>query len=292
MKVKALSLVLLLLLAYAANVSYLARYLEQRPVAIKLGYTPSAGALKLVCGDQRYAIAEWNVLRVIFYFGSLIEKRQNNITIPPEYYNMFKTIQTAIELDPYNMDTYYFAQAAFSWEAGHAEDVNRLLDYGMRFRTWDYYLPYFAGFNAAYFLKKPKEAATYFKKAAELSGNPLFANLAARYLQETDQTKIAISFLIMMIEKATDKNEKALYTTRLEALMAAQHIVDGIEQFEKKYDRKPMTLQELVTANLLPKIPADPYGGTFYLDDKGKVQTTSKFAPIKAAQDSIPLTNP
>lgn len=291
-KVKALSLVLLLLLAYAANVAYLARYLEQRPVAIKLGYTPSAGAYKLVCGDQRYAIAEWNVLRVIFYFGSLIEKGQNNIRIPPEYYNMFKTIETAIELDPYNMDAYYFAQASFTWEVGHAQDVNRLLDYGMRFRVWDYYLPYFAGFNAAYFLKKPKEAATYFKKAAELSGNPLFANLAARYLQETDQTKIAISFLTMMIEKATDKNEKALYTTRLEALMATQQIVDAIAQFDKKYDHKPMTLQELVTANLLPKIPADPYGGTFYLDDKGKVQTTSKFAPINAAQESIPLTKP
>ena len=291
-KIKALSLVMLLLFAYAANLAYLAKYLEQRPVAIKLGYTPSAGALKLVCADQRYAIAEWNILRVIFYFGSLVEKWQNNISIPPEYYNMFKTIEAAIELDPYNMDAYYFAQASFTWEVGHAEDVNRLLDHGMRFRTWDYYLPYFAGFNAAYFLKKPQDAATYFKKAAELSGNPLFANLAARYLQESDQTKIAISFLSMMIEKTTDSNEKALYTTRLEALLAAQQIVDRIDQFEKKYDRKPMKLQELVTANLLPKIPDDPYGGTFYLDDKGKVQTTSKFAPINAAQDSSPLTNP
>jgi len=291
-KVKALSLIFLLLLAYALNVSYLARYMGERPVAIKLGYTPSAGALKLVCADQRCTIAEWNVLRVILYFGSLIEKRKNNISIPPEYYNMFKTIQTAVELDPYNMDAYYFAQAAFTWEVGHAEDVNGLLEHGMRFRTWDYYLPYFAGFNAAYFLKKPKDAATYFIKAAELSGNPLFANLAARYLHETDQTRIAVPFLIMMIEKSTDKNEKALYTTRLEALTAAKQIVDGVEQFEKKYDRKPIALHELVTANLLPKIPTDPYGGTFYLDDKGKVQTTSKLAPLNAAQKSIPLTNP
>ncbi len=291
-KVKALSLIFFLLLAYGLNVSYLARYMGERPAAIKLGYIPSAGALKLISADQRFTIAEWNVLRVLLYFGSLIEKRKNNISIPPEYYNMFKTIQTAVELDPYNMDAYYFAQAAFTWELGHAVDVNGLLDHGMRFRTWDYYLPYFAGFNAAYFLKKPQVAAIYFQRAAELSGNPLFANLAARYLYETDQTRIAIPFLIMMIEKSTDKNEKALYTTRLEALMAAQKIVDGVEQFEKKYDRKPLTLEELVTAHLLSEIPTDPYGGIFYLDDKGKVQTTSKLAPFNAVQKNIPLTNP
>lgn len=292
MRGKAFPLFLVLLFAYAASVSLLSRDLAQRPVAVKLGYTPNAEAIKLVCGDQRYAIAEWNVLRVIFYFGSLLDKHQHNVSIPPEYYNMFKTIQTAVELDPYNMDAYYFAQAAFTWEIGHAEDVNGLLDRGMEFRTWDYYLPYFAGFNAAYFLKKPDKAAIYFKKAAELSGNPLLANLAARYFYETDQTRIAISFLSMMIEKTTDKTEKALYTTRLEALLARQHIMDGIEQFEKKYDRKPGNLQELVTTNLLPVIPVDPYGGTFYLDDKGKVQTTSKLAQINVKDNSNPLTNP
>jgi len=290
-KIKALALIFLLL-AYVVIVSWLTRYMEQRPVAIKLGYTPSASALKLVCGDQRHVLAEWSILKVIFYFGSLTDKRPNSIASPPEYYNMFKTVETAIELDPYNMDAYYFAQAAFTWEVGHAQDVNRLLSYGMRFRTWDYYLPYFAGFNAAYFLKKPQDAAMYFKKAAELSRNTLFTNLAARYLYEADQTQIAIPFLIMMIDKSTDTTEKALYTRRLEALQAAQAIQKGIEQFEIKYGNKPVTLQELVITKILSEIPTDPYGGTFYLDDKSKVRTTSKLAPVNTGQNYSPIIKP
>ena len=280
-----------LLLAYGVIVSRLTSYLEQRPVAIKLGYTPSATALKLVCGDQRQALAEWNILKVIFYFGSLTDKRPNSIAAP-EYYNMFKTIESAVELDPYNMDAYYFSQAAFTWEVGHAQDVNRLLNYGMRFRTWDYYLPYFAGFNAAYFLQKPQDAAMYFKKAAELSGNALFTSLAARYLYESDQTQIAIPFLRMMIEKSADKTEKALYSRRLEALQATQAIQKGIDQFEKKYGNKPRTLQELVTTKILAEIPTDPYGGSFYLDDKNKVRTTSKLAPVNTEQNYSPFIQP
>jgi tetratricopeptide (TPR) repeat protein len=205
---------------------------------------------------------------------------------------MFKTIETAIELDPYNIDAYYFAQAAFTWGVGRARDVNRLLAYGMRYRTWDYYLPYFAGFNASYFLKKPEEAAVYYKKAAELSGKAFFASLAARYLYEADQTPIAISFLSMMIEKSTDTSEKAIYTKRLEALKAAQVILKGVEQYENRYGRRPKTLQEVVASSILSDIPVDPYGGTFYLDEKGKVRTTSQLAPVNSGQNYSPIIRP
>ncbi|MDA8163409.1 MAG: hypothetical protein M0017_00055 [Desulfobacteraceae bacterium] len=262
----------------------MADYMSRRPVAVKLGYTPSAKVLKIMSGDQRYAMAEWEVLKVIFYFGSLVEKWQNRIAIPPEYYNMFKTIETASELDPYNMDGYYFAEAAFTWEVGHAQDVNYLLDRGMRYRTWDYLLPFFAGFNASYFLKSPQQAAPYFQKAAELSGNPLFTNLAARYFQEADQTEAAIRFLTMMIRQAPSNRERQLYQRRLDALQAIRSLQERITVFQKRYGRKPRSLQELVATKLLPGIPADPYGGTFYLDGRGRVKTTSKMAPVNKSK--------
>jgi len=279
-KVRTIFLVILLAL-YIPLVTHLRQALSERPVAIKLGFTPSAELLKWVSCDQRYALAEWNVLRVIFYYGSLLDKWRHNIAIAPEYSNMFKALETSVRLDPYNMDAYYFAQASFTWGVGHARDVNRMLAYGMRYRNWDYYLPFFAGFNAAYFLHQPKEAAGYFKKAAELSGKSLLTNLAARYFHEADQTQLAISFLTMMIERTADKQEKQLYIIRLVALQAAQQIHQGVDLFVKKYHHPPVKLQDLVTAGIMPTIPADPYGGTFYLDDKGKVRTSSQFAEPK-----------
>lgn len=281
------SLWVFLLAAYACIVIPLAGHLRDRPVVVKLGYTPEASVLKVVTGDQRYAVSELTILKVLFYFGSLVEEWQNQIVIPPEYFNMFRTVETAVQLDPYNMDAYYFAQAAFTWEIGHAADVNRLLDYGMQYRTWDWYLPFFAGFNAAYFLKDFDSAAGYMQKAAEITGDQLFTNLAARYFYEAGRSDFGVRFLDTMIERATDRKVKEVYQLRKEALLAVRAIEAALADFQGRYERLPGALSELVTAGLLPTLPKDPYGGEFLLDDEGKVRSTSKFA-LRAEPEKAP----
>jgi hypothetical protein len=188
-----------------------ASYMKNRPVAVKLGYVPSAEVLRATVGDQKLLVAHAVVVKVLVYFGTLVEKLQNKILLPPEYLNMYKTLQTAVKLDPYNSDAYYFAQAAFTWEVGRAKEVNLMLDHGMKYRTWDYMLPFFAGFNAAYFLKQYEPAARYMKRAAELSGNPLLTNLAARYYFESDKSKLGIDFLELMEKGAKDEQVRKLY---------------------------------------------------------------------------------
>jgi tetratricopeptide (TPR) repeat protein len=113
-------------------------------------------------------------------------------------------IHGAVQLDPYNMDAYYFGQAILVWDVGKVELANELLDYGMRFRTWDWYLPFFAGFNQAYFLKDYTKAARYYDRAGELSGSDLFKNLAGRYLQESGKTDLALAYLSAMEKKALE----------------------------------------------------------------------------------------
>ncbi len=76
-------------------------------------------------------------MRVLFYYGTIIEKCQNNVFVRPEFYNIYKTLQAATQLDPYNEDTYYFVQAAFNWELERTREVNSVLEYGMKYRTWD-----------------------------------------------------------------------------------------------------------------------------------------------------------
>ncbi len=61
------------------------------------------------------------------------------------------------------MDAYYFAQAVLVWDVGQVRLANELLEYGMRYRTWDYLLPFFAGFNYSYFLKDNEKAAQYYR---------------------------------------------------------------------------------------------------------------------------------
>lgn len=266
------------IIGYGVCIVPFASYLKNRPVAVKLGYVPSAEVLRVAVGDQKLLVAHAAVVKVLVYFGSLVERYQQKIALPPEYLNMYKTLQTSVKLDPYNSDAYYFAQAAFTWEVGRAEEVNLMLEYGMKYRTWDYMLPFFAGFNAAYFLKQYEPAAAYMQRAAEISGDPLLANLAARYFYESNRSDFGIRFLDLMEKGAKDERTRKLYRLRKTALQAVSTIQSAVNRYKEQKNRLPDRIDELVEQGILKRLPEDPYGGTFYLDISGVVRTTSKFA--------------
>lgn len=266
-----------LVIIYSVFVVPFSRYMMERPIAVKVGYLPDAKIVKLLVADQRYLFAQYAVGKVLIYYGTLVDKLKQKVVVVPEHEDMFGLIKTATILDPYNMDAYYFAQAIFSWEGGRYKDVNSLMDYGMNYRQWDYQLPFFAGFNSAYFLKDYSSAANYMKIAAERSRNPLLANLAARYLYESGQSEFGIFFLEMMMNSTFNPKIKAMYELRINALKAITEIKRAIENYVSKTGTVPKHLGQLVETGIILAIPKDPYGGEFYLDRDGVVRTTSKF---------------
>ncbi len=269
---------IVLIVAYVALSLPFAGYLRNRPVEVKLGYLPHPQLLKVVTGAHAPTVAQMAVVRVLFYYGTIIQKLDEKVIVRPEFSNMYRTLQTASELDPYNMDVYYFAQAAFTWELGRVVEVNRLLERGMRYRTNDFWLPFYLGFNNAFFLKDYQKAASYYQKAAEISGQPLYAKLAARYFYESEQTALGLAFLDTMIQVAKEPAIRKTYEMRRGALEASMTIETAVRAFSDRFGQTPLHLDELVEAGLLVSLPADPYGGEFYFDEAGKVRTTSKFA--------------
>lgn len=267
-----------LLLLHGTLMIPLSDFMKQRPVEVKLGYVPHPQILKISSADHVLAVAEVAVIKVLFYFGSLVEVFQQNVIVRPEYANMYQTLVTASHLDPYNMDLYYFVQAAFTWELGRIHEVNTLLETGMRMRDWDPWLPFYIGFNHAYFLKNYSEAARYLQIAAERSGNTLYTKLAARYFYESKQTDLGMMFLQTMIDQAKDKAVKQTYQVRLDALQAISRIESAVEEFNKTRGHYPASLSILVESGLLASLPVDPYGGTFFIDKDDRVRSTSKLA--------------
>lgn len=276
-------------IAYMLLIVPFTAYLKNRPLQMKVGYVPEAKVLKFVTADHRYAVAEWTVLKVLFYFGALIQHAtgQSLFALPPDYPGMFKILQTSLRIQPYNADAYYFAQAAYTWEVGRYREVNNMLEYGMKYRTWDYQLPFFAGFNAAYFLKDYKKAAEHMKRAAEIAKEQHFATLAARYFYEAGETDFAILFIDAMKKSAKNPNEKKMYDFRRKALVAIKAIESAMQKYQGRFNRPAESLEQLVSAGFMPAIPKDPYGGKFYLDEDGKVRTTSKlsFAGARSAEN-------
>jgi tetratricopeptide (TPR) repeat protein len=229
------------------------------------------------------------MLDVLMYFGGLVDKDTAKVKIAPDYQAMSRLLHATVKLDPYNMDAYYFAQSVLVWDVQQVKLANALLENGMKYRTWDWYLPFFVGFNYAYFLKDYANAGKYYMRAGELTGNALFANLAGRYLNESGQSELAVAYLRTMLQGATNEAVKKSLSLRLKALEAVLSIETARDAFKREKGRLPESIQTLVISGYLRQVPADPYRGTFYLDQEGKVKTTSDFVAPKTSSKAEPL---
>jgi hypothetical protein len=276
--IKSASTALVCLLLYGILIIPFTTYLRDKPFVEKLGYVPSATVLKSVAADLKELVAASLVLKVLMYFGGVVEKSENQVAIPPDYPAMSRLLHVAVRLDPYNMDAYYFAQGFLTWDVKQYKLANDLMDYGMKYRTWDWYLPFFAGFNSAFFLKDYAAAARYYQRAGELSGSELSRLLAGRYMQESGQTDLAISYLSAMLKSENNPTLKKSYQLRLTAFREARRIEVARDLYRETRGVMPATVEQLVSGGFLSPAPRDPYGGQFYLDAEGKVATTSKYA--------------
>ena len=274
----------LLLGLYLAVLTPFTAYMHSKPVVEKLGIVPSAEVLQAFSADQKQLTAASVIAKVIMYFGGLYERQPSGIALPPDFPAMSRTIHAALKLDPYNMDGYYFAQAILVWDVKQYKVANDLLEYGMKYRTWDWSLPYYAGFNYAYFLKDYAKAAQMYRRAGELSGDPTTMSLAGRYLQRSGQTELAISYLSAMEKGARDPAIRKNFQIRLQAFQEVLVIEKARDRFKAERGRLPASVAELVAAGYLERMPVDPYGGTFYLEPDAGVATTSQFSVAGAAQ--------
>lgn len=268
----------LLLFLYLAVLFPFTAYMKRKPYVEKLGYVPTGEVLKYLAADQKEFIAATMVMNVLFYYGGLVDKSFNKLDLPVDFPAMSRTLHAAVKLDPYNMDAYYFAQATLVWDAQQVKLANELLEYGMHYRTWDFYLPFYAGFNYAYFLKDYAKAAHYYKLAGDISGSELSISLAGRYLYESGQSELAISYLTVMLQGVRNEAIKKTFTIRLQALKEGRRIELARDRYLKEKNHLPASIEELLRQGYLEGMPVDPYGGRFYFEPDGSVRSTSKFA--------------
>lgn len=276
---KTLILLLSLIILYLGLVFPLTSFLKNKPFVERLGDVPQPEVMILATADQKQFTSAMLVMKVLFYFGGYVDRAMGNrIYIPPDYRGMRNIFEATVKLDPYNMDGYYFAQAVLVWDMKQVSAANELLEYGMKYRTWDFLLPFFAGFNYGYFLHDYEMAAKYFKRVGDLTGNELSINLAGRYMYEAGRTDLAIAYLTTMEKNATNAAIKQSFKLRLEAFKGVKLIETARNSYVKNHGRLPVSLDILLEQGYLEKLPIDPYGGSFFLDEKGQVRSTSKFA--------------
>lgn len=270
--------IIVCLLAYGVIIPPFTDYMKSRLFVEKLGAVPNTKALNYIVGDQKQMVAATLLLKTFMYFGGRVSNVELGAIGAVDYPAMSRTIHAALRLDPYNIDGYYFAQAVLVWDVAQYALANNLLEYGMKYRTWDWYLPYFAGFNDAYFLHDYPDAAKMYMLAGKLSGNTLFINLAGRYLQKSGQTEMAIAYLTAMDKGLRAPAVKKIFQVRIQAFKRLLVLERARDRYIKAYGSPPPDLNELVTKGYLRSLPSDPYGGKFIISKCGEIMSTSKFA--------------
>lgn len=274
---------LLGLLLVASSLPALTALRKGAPPAVRLGYKPSFLVTYFVSLEYRHLLSQLLFYDATFYYGTFVGNPQQT----PDYQAIGRYLNDATRLNPYNIDAYYMAQAVLTWDAGLVRDVNVLLERGAKRRNWDFYLPFFLGFNHTYFLKDPNTAAEYFATAAKLNPKMTFLpTYVGRLYYEANKTEQAIQYLKVIYEGTFNQAIRKSITLRITALETILFLEGAVQRFEQKAGRPPRELSELVSSGILKAIPPDPYGGRFYYDRKdGRIKTSSKLASKGAKHD-------
>jgi tetratricopeptide (TPR) repeat protein len=196
---------------------------------------------------------------------------------PHEWDRLTEALRAATDLDPVFLDPYHFGEMVLTWDAGRVEDANRLLEKAIRYRKSDWVVPYYLGFNHFYFLHDNVKGSEYLMQASRLPESHRFVGLlASRLSTEAGRTEAAVVFLQEFAEATPDAALRQQLERRLEALKGIAVIERAVTSYRLQYGEPPQRLEQLIEARILKSLPGDPYGGRFFLDAEGRVQTTSR----------------
>jgi hypothetical protein len=92
-----------------------------------------------------------------------------------------------------------------------------------------------------------------------------------------NQAEAAIGFLTHMIETSEDEDsrkalEAQLQQARLE--QAALPIDEAAQRYREQFGWFPASPAPLVAAGFLDRVPPDPFGGSWRIDEDGRVHST------------------
>ena len=158
-------------------------------------------------------------------------------------------------------------------------EAETILKKGARERPDDWRIPFELGFIQSYFLGRFHEAAQNLAVAARAQGSPAYLGLlATRAAADAGDLGFAERMATVMASEATEDAARAEWDKRL-ADLRMERDLRGIEEAIARYRQRtgapPPSLEALVKIGELAKLPVEPHGGRYELDDKGEPRSTA-----------------
>lgn len=251
-------------------------------------YLPSGAFLKGAALGFDEALADYLWIQALGYFGG---HSQTDRQFPW----LAQLIDAATTLDPYFQDPYEFGGVVFGYVLNDVERSNAIFAKGManvprqHKRYW--YFPFYTAFNYMYYRGDYATAARYLEQAAQFPQRPAYLPLlVARLYANTDNPAVAIPFLEEMKERAATPEMRVELETRIKEVRVKEHLLvleKARAQFRQQFQREPRDLQELLAVGILKKMPEEPFGGHYFIDANGAIQTSSKADDMKVHAENI-----
>lgn len=251
------------------------RHREQVRSQVAAGYVLPSKFSRVLALGYKGLLSDFLFLKTVTFYG---ERHIAQKTLSEgDWKYVVTSLDVLTDLDPYFEDPYIFAVGNLAWE-GKVVEANRLLEKGLKYRTWDWRIRYYLGFNYFFFLHDFEKGGEYIMEAARLPGShPFLSTLGARLTYYGGKSQTAVFFLKEMIAETTDPGLRNRLEARLLALQRAAELELLIERFKREHGRAPERIDELVTAGYVASLPLDPYGGQWIILKIGRVFSTSKF---------------
>ena len=225
------------------------------------------GITKFLASGYTALAADFSYLKAVQYFGN----RETSTSCYPQLADL---LQVTVSLDPHFRSAYRFAADAIPCNDGkewrYGDRARDLLVQATEVFPDNWQLRLRLGYIYESLLHEYRKAAIQFAEGAKRPGAPpYFGPLAARLLAAKGDTAGAIVVTKALLRDVDDDKAKRKLQLRLNQLYIDRdlHVINAaIAVFNERSGSPPTSLEELVTAGLLPAIPADPLGGQYQYD--------------------------
>jgi hypothetical protein len=248
-------------------------------------YLPRAEVLRPMSLGWQNVLADILWFRAISYFG---EHFRSDRTYPW----LAQMCDLVTDLDPRAEHVYRFAGFVLPWEANQADAGIRLLEKGARQVPDSWMLEYFTGFQYYFFKNDYSKALVHLRRAAQLPGvHPSVPALIAVLSAEHYGPQTTMAFLSELEHDIDSAELRDVVRENLQEARLAddlQHLDAAVDAYRTATGHTPLTLDALVDAGVIAAVPADPFGGTYVVDQlTGTVRSSTGHETSRLHQSKL-----
>lgn len=212
-------------------------------------------------------------------FRALVASTEN---MQRDNYRIQARVQSdAAWLNPAHEDNYYIAAAILPWN-GEVAAAQYVLRRAADARPFDWQPAFYFAFNELTFHKSPFVAARWLNRAAASTSDEMqkiqLQQLAAQWSTKSADPALAIRLHREMARQTRYKAFAEFLEKRAQRLENQMVLSRAWAAYRDRTGENPGSLEVLVAAGLIDRVPADPFGASYLLGADGTVTTSRDVA--------------